>query len=195
MRVYIGQYKNWWGPYQIADLMQHVGVSEDTCYKLGEFLANTWLSLVCGWIHSKRHRKVYVRIDNYDTWGMDSTLSLIILPMLKQLKATKCGSSFVDDEDVPKNLHMTKKEMIIFNYGKNEKYTKEEVEAADVKFFARWEYILDEMIWSFEQIVDRALFVDGVERDITSDDQEQINRERIKRGTTFFGKYYMSLWD
>ena len=30
-------------------------------------------------------------IHNYDTWNMDHTLALIILPMLKQLKETKHG--------------------------------------------------------------------------------------------------------
>ena len=188
MKVIIGPYKNWWGPDQIADLMQHVGVSEDTCDKLGEFLANTWLSPICGWVDSKRHRKVYVRIDNYDTWGMDSTLAPIILPMLKQLKATKHGAPYIDDEDVPENLHMTEKEMEIFHYGRNEKHTKEEVEVVDVKFFARWDYILDEMIWAFEQIIDGESVAD-------LDALGLAYHERIKRGTTFFGKYYSSLWD
>ena len=187
MKVIIGPYKNWWGPHQIADLMQHVGVSEDTCDKIGEFLCNTWLSPICGWIDSKRHRKVYVRIDKCDTWGMDSTLALIILPMLKQLKATKHGSPLIDDEDVPENLHMTKKEMDIFHYG-DDRYTKQEVEVADVKFFARWEYILDEMIWAFEQIIDG-------ESVAALDALGLAYHERIKRGTTFFGKYYSSLWD
>jgi len=37
----------------------------------------------------KRVQKVKVRIDPWDTWSMDNTLALIILPMLKQLKETK----------------------------------------------------------------------------------------------------------
>jgi hypothetical protein len=56
-----------------------------------------------------------------------------------------------------------------------------------VKFFARWEYILDEIIWTFEQIVE-----DDVDQ---SNELRLAYHERIKRGTTFFGKYYSSLWD
>ena len=189
MKVRIGPYKDWWGPYQIADMMKRVGVSEDTCDKLGDFLHKTWLAPICEWIESKRHRKVYIHIDKYDTWSMDSTLALIILPMLKQLKGSKHGSSYVDDEDVPENLHMSKKEMKIFNCGGNEKYTKEEVEASGLKFFARWEYIFDEMIWAFEQIVDDREPTHFQEMVATPD------HERIRRGTTLFGKYYQSLWD
>lgn len=39
----------------------------------------------------KKQRKVKIRIDRYDTWSMDDTLALIILPMLKQLKESKHG--------------------------------------------------------------------------------------------------------
>ena len=52
------------------------------------------------WLHEKKKRTVYVKIDKYDTWSMDHTLSLIIVPMLKQLKATQHGSPNVDDEDL-----------------------------------------------------------------------------------------------
>ena len=36
-------------------------------------------------------RKVDIQIDPWDTWGLDHTLSLIIVPCLKQLKATSHG--------------------------------------------------------------------------------------------------------
>jgi len=39
-----------------------------------------------------------ILLDPYDTWNMDHTLALIIVPMLKQLKATKHGAPCVDDE-------------------------------------------------------------------------------------------------
>ena len=38
---------------------------------------------------------------------MDHTLANIILPMLKQLQATKHGSPMVDIEDVPEELRIT----------------------------------------------------------------------------------------
>jgi hypothetical protein len=89
MKVYIGPYLNYWGPYQIADLLKYVGVSESYRKKIGKWLEKTPLSKILSWIYDKRNRKVEVRIDKYDTWNMDKTLSLIIIPMLIQLKKTK----------------------------------------------------------------------------------------------------------
>ena len=43
-------------------------------------------------------------IHPYDTWSMDHTLALIIVPMLKQLKETKHGAPNVDASDVPMYL-------------------------------------------------------------------------------------------
>ena len=48
-----------------------------------------------------KEQKVNVQIDKWDTWNMDATLAHIIVPMLKQLKATKHGAPYVADEDVP----------------------------------------------------------------------------------------------
>ncbi|PHS04834.1 MAG: hypothetical protein COA88_13110 [Kordia sp.] len=72
MKVKMGPYKNWIGPYQLVDLLQKVGVSEDRCGKLGKWLADTQLSTFCNWIDNKRVRDIQVRIDKYDTWSMDS---------------------------------------------------------------------------------------------------------------------------
>ena len=59
----------------------------------------------------ERDRKIQVRIDPWDTWNMDQTLSYIILPMLKQLRATKHGAPNVDIEDCPDHLKPTTKEI------------------------------------------------------------------------------------
>ena len=37
MKVIIGKYKNWIGPYQIADSLQWLGWSEDKCHLIGEY--------------------------------------------------------------------------------------------------------------------------------------------------------------
>ena len=102
MKVYIGPYKNWIGPYQLADMIPFI--SEDTSFKIGTWLAKTWVNNVCEWFYSKIDRKIKVHIDKYDTWSMNNTLAHIILPMLKQLRDTKHGSQFVDDEDVPAHM-------------------------------------------------------------------------------------------
>ena len=54
MRVYIGPYKKWWGPYQLAEMIPFT--SEDTKDKIGDWLAKTWVNDVCVWIDSKRQR-------------------------------------------------------------------------------------------------------------------------------------------
>lgn len=115
------------------------------------------VSKFCNWLAKKRDRKIKVRIDRYDTWGMDHTLAHIILPMLKQLKATKHGSPYVDDEDLPEHLRMSRREKNVFEEGhwnKKLKATEEEIDAASKKFHAQFDWIIDQMIWSFEQELD-----------------------------------------
>lgn len=104
MKVYIGPYKNWWGPYQIADLLRYVGFSKSKTHRIGEWLAETPLSDLCERIHARRKRTVKVVVHDYDVWGMDNTIALIVLPLLKRLKEKKQGSPHVDDEDVPERL-------------------------------------------------------------------------------------------
>jgi hypothetical protein len=87
-------------------------------------------------------RKVDIRIDKYDTWSMDHTLALIIHPMLIQLKATKHGAPGVDDEDVPEELRSSNAE------------PKKEEWDTDSLFFKRWDWVLDEMIWVFGELLD-----------------------------------------
>jgi hypothetical protein len=191
MRVRIGKYKNWCGPYQIAALLKHFGVSEDKCHDIGEVLSNTWLYDICEWVDSKRKRKIDVRIDHYDTWSMDHTLSLIILPMLKQIRDSKHGSPYVDDEDVPKELRLSRKWKKIFNESYSSEYTEEQKEIASNKFHARWAWVLDEMIWAFEQI---ATDNDGLDISIKKSEYKKF-QARIDNGTRLFGKYYRCLWD
>lgn len=116
---------------------------------------------------------------------MDDTLSLIILPMLKQLNESKAGAPAVDDEDVPEHLRSTAAPPL----------TAEQINTGspDDNWFKRWEWVMSEMIWAFENLVDE-----------TADDDFYKNHDwkgleefekRIERGTTLFGKYYRGLWD
>jgi hypothetical protein len=94
------------------------------------------------WVMDRIHPPVrYVRIDRWDTWSMDSTLAAIVLPMLRQLQDTKHGAPHVDDEDVPEVLRSTAAE------------PKENEWDTDSNHFLRWDWVLDEMIWAFEQKV------------------------------------------
>lgn len=212
MKVKIGPYLNWWGPYQIVDAIffWHEKYPSEELearwdYKLhdrlSEWLSNSWVADVCQWIYDKRKRTVKIQLDRFDTWSMDHTLALIILPMLKQLKATKHGAGKVDDEDVPEHLRSTapgaKDEC------KNEWDT-------DKYFFDRYDWCLEEMIWTFTQLTDddsEKQFYDHsfVNRDSdinTQVHQLKVDREglqkhwdRINNGLRLFGKYYRTLWD
>lgn len=147
MKVYIGPYCNWVGPYQIAEkILFWMDKDEDRrVHKFGEWLATngsgepSWLAKLCAWIHSKQERKIKIKIHNYDCWSMDSTLALIILPMLIRLKEAKHGAPNVDDADVPEELRST-----------SAPPTENEWDT-DGNHFKRWDYVLDEMIWAFTQ--------------------------------------------
>jgi len=82
-------------------------------------------------------------IHPYDTWSMDHTLALLIVPMLKQLKETKHGAPNVDTSDVPLFLKPTQLETVRYK----------EDGTTDKNFFKRWDYVMDEMIWAFEQMM------------------------------------------
>lgn len=145
-------------------------------------------------------REIDIHIDDYDTWNMDHTLGLLILPMLKQLKGVKHGAPLVENSDVPDSLSAP---------------SDQASWDTDENFFKRWDYVLDEMIWAFEQIVDeddespffektgvwktKELENGGVEVISTglSIDSEGLknHRRRVKNGTRLFGKYYQDLWD
>lgn len=166
MKVYIGPYINWIGPYQIANFLKYIGFSEVKCARVGDYLADTKLADICEWIYSKNKRKVSIHIDRYDTWDCSHTLSLIVLPLLKKYRALSTGSPFVDNEDVPEELHSPK------DSSKN---------IVDENWDKRWEWVLDEMIWAHEHFISEG---DYIREDV----------ERIQNGFRLFGKYYRGLW-
>ena len=139
MKVKIGPYRDWFGPYQLCDLLRFVGVSEETRDNLAKKIPEKPFQ----WIHDNlKTRKIKIRIDPYDTWSVDHTLALIIVPMLKQLKEKQHGAPNVDDEDVSENLRSTSAK------------PKENDWDTDEFHFARWDFALDEMIFAFESVAD-----------------------------------------
>jgi len=249
MHVKIGPYKNWVGPYQLAEKLcfwvkevpDEYGIKSkpDWVHKFGEWLAhgsiepdptpenpvsswrddrpNTLLYKFLLWVDSKKKRKVKIQIDRWDTWGMDHTLALIVLPMLEQLKATKHGAPFVDDKDVPKHLKSTSAPEL----------TQEEKDcgAVDDLHFQRWDWVLDEMIFAFESKTQDGKWEDQFftgtvdwESKVTEFDENgkpklyqlvkgpndtrkidtkglRAYQKRISNGFRLFGKYYENLWD
>ena len=208
MKVKIGPYKNWVGPYQIVDAIffwqdRHPDdkLAERWDYKLSdrmsEWLADTWVNDLCEWIQSKRGRNIKIRIDPWDTWSMDHTLAMIVVPMLKQLKETKHGSPHTDDEDAPEYLRSTAAP------------AKENEWDIDDNHFKRWDWMMDEMIWAFEQCAmddSTAQFFTHTDTDFKDIndriasievDEEGLKQheDRIKNGLRLFAKYYRGLWD
>lgn len=229
MKVYIGSYPdNWWRCQIHYDYMNKKYSYEwkESNTKFEKRLEK--LENAIQWFYNHtinnllkhRKRKIKVRIDREDTWSMDHTLAHIILPMLKQLKATKHGSPYVEPEDVPEHMRLTEREIAVFDHGFYDKTlnaTEEEIEAASDKFHAQWVWVIDQMIWSFEQELDEENehkhYYDPYEPgEIIKEDslfdkefrmkmgkfnteKHKAYNERKQLGFTLFGKYYQALWD
>lgn len=216
MKVNIGKYPNtWWRCSIHYDYMnkkynyewdQSNTLFERVLEKVEDWLQSLYNRVINPLI-KHRERKIYVRIDPHDTWGMSSTLAFIILPMLVQLQASKQGSPWVDDEDVPVELRSTSAP------------PKENEWDTDDNFFKRWDWVLNEMIHAFECEVDE-YWEDQFHKGNTDiqwkkeegtkfsqmyfgpDHTHVFDREgyqkawdRRKNGLRLFAKYYSNLWD
>ena len=148
---------------------------------------------------NSRKRKISVQVHDYDVWGADHTLALIIVPVLQKLRDKKNGSPYVDPEDVPEHLR---------------------------DIHDRWAWVLDEMIWAFEQHCNKRwedqYHHNNDQLDITFEptsdtkyskmvittqkdpskpaywiDNDGIakHRARMDNGRRLFAKYYDGLWD
>jgi hypothetical protein len=209
MKVYIGGYRyrcisNIHARYMnkkcgLCDWDENTNWFETMLEKLEDSLQGLYNKTINIVMDSLVNRRINVRIDRSDTWGMDETLSHIIIPMLKQLIATKHGAPWVDDEDVPDELKSTSAP------------PKENDWDTDDNHFKRWDYVLDEMLWSFEQKArdnwesDYYEFEDDpAQRHIHDlglkyvwEDKEGsvAHQKRMTNGFRLFGKFYENLWD
>lgn len=229
MKVLISRPKPWFGPYQLAEALCWWAKSErdeygfrskpEWVHRFGEWLAYgsiepahktgeryrlggrnrkpTYLYNLLIWLNKLYPRVEYVKIDWWDDYR---TLGTVILAFLYCVKQTKQGAPWTDNEDVPEHLHRTIDET-----------------DTDEHWFARWDYILDKMIYSFEQIQQdweakhfkgesdiwferqedgSSLMVRG-DKDTSWIDEEGLKQEdeRIQQGLYLFGKYYRNLWN
>ena len=233
MKVYLSKPRSHWvSPYTMLDYMffwtnwskcsrdrRIRSLEEERDYVEHPAWVERWsdrlepVSKVIQWILDRVHPPInHIKIDYWDTWSMDYTLSPIILPLLKQLQDTKHGSPFVDDEDVPEELKSISAP------------AKENEWDTDGNHHARWEYVLNEMIFAFEHKANDSWqdkFCSGT-HDIISVpcewdadgkptlyqmkdgpnntwkcDWEGIKavEARIQNGLRLFGKYFSALWD
>ena len=178
MKVYISNYRDhWYSPYPLVAKVLRIDDWDDPRVEKWANRLEVVSKALYKFLNFIHPRIVYVKIDRYDTWSMDSTLRYIILPMLKQLKETNNGAPNVDDADVPEELRSTSAPR------------KENEWDVDENHFKRWDYVMDEMIYAFQ--VDPDL-EDGAE--LGWEENKKMN-ERIQKGHLLFGKYYRNLWD
>lgn len=168
---------------------------------------------------SSNRRKIDINIDPYDTWNLDHTLSLIILPALIQLKNTKHGVPNAFAETGGEDYH----DQLSFDF------VKEDQNEMFDKKVKEWEQTLDKMIWSFQQIaledIDDQYHHGTPKYDWIKTDKQypnpltgkmeatyqmidknpdehwydyvghQLHEERIQEGLNLFAKYFRNLWD
>jgi hypothetical protein len=157
--------------------------------------------------------KHYIKVENEDVWDASETLAHVIVPVLKKLKEVKHGSPHVKLEDVPDDLKPESGVLMDKNGNVDDLHHK------------RWEWVLDEMIWAFEQeLIDwqnlychnsRQLGLEFVPKEGTTNstikfnyqkdptkppyyrdrDGEKAHYARMKNGRLLFAKYYHGLWD
>jgi len=156
MKVYIGPYtsdlipvRSWENRYEIWRRPKTYYLPEQEYTKFDKIVFGFFdkfsdIVLPLNRWSNNRERKVKVRIDNYDAWSGNHTLGMIIAPTLKKLKKVKHGYPHVHNEDVPKELRFEMTQEQKDNWDGD----------VDAKHEARWEWILDEMIWAFEQHAD-----------------------------------------
>jgi hypothetical protein len=201
VKIYLSKYRNHWiSPYTILEKVffwREIDFDEPVIEKWADRLEPICKAIqkFLNFIHPEIK---YVKIDYWDTWSMDHTLSPIILPMLKQLQATKHGAPLVDDEDVPEELRSTNTEPKVNDWD------------IDSNHFKRWDWVMDEMIWAFEQLCKEdaeAQFFTHPQTNKKEPLQDAISRikvdteglatfnDRIDNGLRLFGKYFRSLWD
>jgi hypothetical protein len=168
----------------------------------------------------KGDRRIDVQIERHDTYSLDRTLALIILPALIQLRDTQSGipSEFatIGGEDYS--------DQQCFDF-----YQESHKELFESVAVARWNDTLDKMIWSFQQLVlddysekyhhgtpkydwkktgdqtynpstkkmeDLYEMIDANPTEHWYDvDGHRLHEERIQEGLELFGKYYRHLWD
>jgi len=131
-----------------------------------------------------------------DAWGMNTYLATIIVDMLRYLKKNKHGYPICCGED------------------RNKDYSKLS-DNYDERNQKKWEWILDEMIWTFETVLktldhdwilldDRKhekkmqKFCDKMTALYPDTDYHVMTKEesaRYRNGWKLFQKYFVSLWD
>ena len=225
MKVYIGKYPHWWNTHNFEKWLLEkchkkpywqVEDEEYTSFDHAvEWACDKWQVVLNATVNKLfQKRKIKVRIDEYDVWSMDHTLAHIIHPMLIKLKEQKHGNPWTDDEDVPEHLRSTAAPPLT----EDQKMTG----STDDNFEKRWDWIMDEMIWSFGTFIDDewddqfytgkadwqwkkieegdnkglSQMIEGPNHTYMIDTEGlKAAEDRRMNGLRLFAKYYRALWD
>lgn len=152
----------------------------------------------------RKNRKISVKIDDYDCWGLEITLAMVIHPALVAFKnqgKPGCPHAFLGEPDTEEGG-----------------YTDQSIEEGSRKF----DIALDKMIWSFYQLTapednDEPEFPipTKIHQDIEISDgciqmgdreyaegalekwreEHKTYRDRIQDGLDLFAKHYQTLWN
>jgi len=119
-------------------------------------------------------RAEYIRLDKHDTYDVSTTISYIIVPLLKQFRATTHGAPLADVTRSSLPNHILKEIAFLL-----------ELDPSIDPCFYAWDWILGEMIYGFES--HRA-----------EDDSSYMcslhENERQQNGLMLFAKYFKHLW-
>lgn len=127
-------------------------------------------------------RIINVQVDEWDTWNMDQTIALMVLPLIKKYKEEmeSRGMCF------PGSLYSQVRES--YNPDQNEILSEEELEELVRDTCGNlWNEYVEAMIFSFEEAIEGYTG--------TFDTKEyQKYQQKIQDGFELFGKYFTSLW-
>jgi hypothetical protein len=186
MKVYMSNYRNHWiSPYRIAEKLcfwREIDYDEPWVARF-HAITEPIMSMFKRFLDTIHPNVDYVKIDRWDTWSMDYTLGLIILPMLKQLKASKHGH--------PSNLTEAQwngiLDKMIWSFGQV------------VEFYP------DSQFWIVHPVIDWEAPVkpdaDGLRKikwiEKGKFDKRGYNKynKQVNEGLALFGKHYRDLWD
>lgn len=150
-------------------------------------------------------RKLVVRIDPWDVWSADYTLSLIILPLLILYRREMHGipmqmfskeyHALLDSKKYWKEKELNRKTGRI---GPLERRLRKLSDEA----FTRWKETIDEMIWAFKQVVGsepsfwkvKPNHKKGI-KGVMDMDAWKAYHDRISAGIRLFGENFQSLWN
>jgi len=171
MKVSLKRLPSWFGPYHLVDSIPFLKLfyTQEELDTFAEKVDNSIFNRIFEKIYDfriKLNEKLNrVEVPSFVTADVEVYLAKIIVPVLKIYLNTKTGSPEVSDDGVP-------------NYLKSVNSYKETEDSVDSNWHARWDYVLNEMIISFEAV---------------AKGQRNYDKERVQNGIRLFAEYFLEM--